>query len=83
MTSDLSPYEMHVLRQMVKGGDEDLICGAALWVAVEILGRRGLVGPVIEKAGNKMNLSYDATEAGRALVRARDAELTEANNGHR
>jgi hypothetical protein len=83
MTSDLSDYELRVLRQMVKGGDEDLICGAALWVAMESLERRGLVGPVIEKAGNKMNLSYDATEAGRALVRAREAELTETPNGHR
>ena len=77
--TDLSPYELRVLRQMVKGGDEDLICGAALWAARETLERRGLV----EITGPKPNLVYEATDAGRALVRARDAELTETPNGHR
>jgi hypothetical protein len=77
--TDLSDYEMRVLRQMVKGADEDLICGAALWVTMESLERRGLV----EITGPKPNLVYEATKAGRALVRARDAELTETPNGHR
>ena len=74
--TDLSPYELRVLRQMATGGDEDLICGAAMWTAMESLERRGLV----EITGPKPNLVYEATKTGRALVRARDAELTEASN---
>jgi hypothetical protein len=64
--SKLSDYELRVLRQMVNGGDEDLICGAAMWVAIESLEGRGLV----ELTGSKPNLVYDLTEAGRSLVRA-------------
>ena len=74
--TDLSPYELRVLRQMVKGGDADLICGAALWVAMESLERRGLV----ELTGSKPEPVYHPTNAGRALVSASDAELTETNS---
>jgi hypothetical protein len=77
--TDLSDYELRVLRQMVKGGDEDLICGAAMWTALESMLRVGLVRKTAEQGG----IAYDATEAGRGLVRARDVELTEAPNGHR
>ena len=81
MPSDLSPYELRVLRQMVKGGDEDLICGAALWVAIESLERRGLVEITGPKPELVYHPIYHPTTAGRALVTARDAELTEAKNG--
>jgi hypothetical protein len=64
--TDLSPYEMRVLRHAATGEDQDLICGAALWVATESLERRGLV----KLTGPKPNLVYHPTEAGRALVRA-------------
>ena len=79
--TDLSPYELRVLRQMVKGGDEDLICGAAMWVARETLERRGMLGRTVKETSDGTHVLYSPTEAGRALVRARDAELTEARNG--
>jgi hypothetical protein len=74
--TDLSPYEMRVLRQMVSSEDEDLICGAAMWTALESMLRADLVRKTAEQGG----IAYDITEAGRALVRERDAELTEAKN---
>jgi hypothetical protein len=73
--TDLSPYELRVLRQMATGGDEDLICGAAMWAALEALSARGLTSKTAIPATGMV--VHDATEAGRALVRARDAELTE------
>jgi hypothetical protein len=77
--TDLSEYEMRVLRQMATGADENFVSGAALWAVTRVLHRRGLLGIAIEDGPP----SYFITDAGRALVRARDAELTEANNGHR
>lgn len=84
--SDLSPYELRVLRQMVTGDVEIDITdaspdggpprGAALWLSLETLRARDLVRKTAEQGG----IAYDITEAGRALVRARDAELTEAKN---
>jgi hypothetical protein len=76
MENDLSPYELRVLRQMATGGDEDLICGAAMWAALESMLRADLVRKTAEQGG----IAYDVTPAGRALVRSRDAELTP---GHR
>ena len=76
--TDLSDYELRVLRQMATGGDADLICGAALWVALDVLRARGFLNREFE---DEWTVSYSPTEAGRALVRARDAELTEAKNG--
>lgn len=76
--ADLSPYEMRVLRHMVAREDQDLICGAAMWVAMENLEGRGLVRGSAKLGGI---VAYEATKAGRALVRASDDELTEAKNG--
>jgi uncharacterized protein YjhX (UPF0386 family) len=75
--TNLSDYEMRVLRNVAKGGDEDLICGAAMWAALESMLRADLVRKTAEQGG----IAYDITPAGRALVRARDAELTEAKDG--
>jgi hypothetical protein len=79
-SAGLSEYELRVLRQMATGGDEDLICGAAMWVTLERLAR---LGAVSFPGSDGTDLIYTITDAGRALVRERDAELTEANNGHR
>jgi hypothetical protein len=70
--ADLSPYEMRVLRQMATGGDEDLICGAALWAALETLEAKGLTKHT--RGRWKGVESYEATKAGRAL-------FEEASNG--
>lgn len=79
--TDLSPYELRVLRQMAKGGDEDLICGAALWVALGTLKARGLTEVRFSYGGPDAQwVHHDITDAGRAIVRARDTELTEAKN---
>lgn len=83
--TDLSDYELRVLRQMATGEDQDIVNGAALWTAVETLRGQGLVGLSLEEGP----LSYFITDAGRALVRAKaldelmanDAELTEKKNG--
>lgn len=75
--TDISDYETRVLRKMVKGGNEDLICVAALWAARESLERRGMLGRTVEATPDGAHVLYIPTEAGRALVRARDTELTE------
>lgn len=84
--TDLSDYELRVLRQMATGKDEGLFNGAALWTACcEVLLRRGLVERLTEYGGPEASwVTYVPTDAGRALVRARaldelmanDAELT-------
>lgn len=87
--TDLSDYELRVLRQMATGGDADLICGAAMWVAMESLERRGMLGRTVKATPDGAHVLYSPTEAGRALVRAcaldelmaSDAELTEVKNG--
>ncbi len=90
--TDLSPYELRVLRQMATGEDEGIVAGAALNFAKEALGKRGLITCYKVYVCGLADLPLSAlriTEAGRALVRERaldelmasDAELTETKNG--
>jgi hypothetical protein len=77
--TDLSPYELRVLRHMHADlGFRPTSDGRARDAAMEALTSRGFVGKTNSFPGG---FAYYITEAGRALVRARDAELTEAKNG--
>lgn len=68
--TDLSDYELRVLRQMATGRGEKLVNGGALEAALEALCKRGLIVEGISECWN-------ITEAGWRLVEE------EANNGHR
>lgn len=82
--TDLSTDELRVLRQIATGVDEGIVAGAALNSAKETLGKRGLITCYKVYVCGLADLPLSAlriTPAGRALVRSRDAELTEAKNG--